>query len=328
MRRLIAAAAMAGALMAMSGGAAQACIDCGKASTGPTDGAGVTSQGGGTTYLSLMIPRDRTLVQALGGDTVIRWKMLRGRYGEPTIAGATPEGLSFDGTRLVLERFATAFPKRTSGFVVLRTKSLRVERTIELRGDFTYDALSPDGRMMYLIEHPLPNSQATYRVRAFDVQTGHLLSKPVADPWEGPRMSGYAVARVMSGDGVWAYTLYQQNGRKMFVHALDTAHGKAHCVDLPPIALNSTGITLDGRTLTVWLDAQPTATVDTATFSARVWNATPEPPKPATPAGAAKAAGSGRHSWALTVGLAAVVLLAAAGAFLAVRRRAATPQAG
>src|SRR4051812_28459799 len=109
MRRLMAAAATAGVLMAMSGGAARACIDCGKGGTGPVDGSGVTSQGGGTTYLTLTIPQHRTLVQAFAGATVMRWKMLSGLYGVPSVAGAVPEGLSFDGNRLVLERFATAF---------------------------------------------------------------------------------------------------------------------------------------------------------------------------------------------------------------------------
>jgi hypothetical protein len=140
-------------------------------------------------------------------------------------------------------------------------------------------------------------------------------------------MSGFAVARVMSADGVWAYTLYQQNGQRMFVHALDTANGKAHCIDLPPIASSSNGMTVstDGGHLTVWLDSQERATVDTTTFSARVWNATPEAPAPALPPRGTDAGGQSR---VLTAGLATVVLLAAAGALLAVRRRAASPQAG
>jgi hypothetical protein len=327
MRRLIAAAAAAGVLMAVSGGAAQACIDCGKGGTGPVEGAGVTSQGGGTTYLTLTIPQNRTLVEAFGGQTVMRWKTLPGLYGVPTVAAAVPEGLSFDGKLLILERFASTYPKQKSGFAVLRTKSLRVERMIDLRGDFSYDALSPDGRILYLIEHPRPNSPNSYRVRALDVQSGRLFEKPVADPWEGPRMSGYAVARATSADGALVYTLYQQGNRKMFVHALDTMSGTARCIDLPPMAMDSNAMTLspDGRTLLVSLSGEPMVTVDTATFSARVWNATPEPPKP-DPAPAV--AESGGHNRLLAGGLAAVVLLAAAGALLAVRRRAASPQAG
>ena len=40
------------------------------------------------------------------------------------------------------------------------------------------------------------------------------------------------MTRVSSGDGRWAYTLYDGNGRP-FVHALDTAGRTARCIDLP-----------------------------------------------------------------------------------------------
>jgi hypothetical protein len=318
MRRLIATMVAAAAVTAMSGGAAQACIDCGKGASGPVTGTGVTSVGGGTTYTALNLPGKRTLVEAFSGATVMRWKVLDGLYGVPSVAAFVPEGLSFDGRKIVLERFASAFPKRRSAFAVLRTRSLRVERTIELRGDFTYDALSPDGRVLYLIEHPQPNRPGTYSVRALDLDSGRLFAKPVADPWEGPRMSGYAVSRTWSSDGIWAYTLYQQGNKKMFVHALNTEMGKARCIDLPPIAIGSDGMTIspDGGVLTVSLGAQPRATVDTQTFSARVWNATPAPAQAPKASGPPAHEDSGGAGWMWAAGFVTILLLAAAGAHL------------
>jgi hypothetical protein len=320
MRRLIVAAAAAGTLMVGSGGTAQGCIDC--KAMGPIDGGGVVAKGGGTTYLTLAMPREGTLVQAVSGQNVMRWNMVDGQYGVPTVAAGVTEGLSFDGRRLVLERFVQAYPKRTSGFVVLKARSLRVDRTIDLRGDFSYDALSPDGRYLYLIEHPEPNRADSYRVRAYDVAAGRLLKRTVTDPWEGPRMTGYPVSRVWSPDGVWAYTLYQQSEKKAFVHALDTANMKARCIDLPPAAALSNGMTItsDGSKLSLSMDATPTATVDTMGFSARVTDATPAPP-PAPPKTdpVTRIDGSGSQDWLLAAAFGAVVLLGAAGALLVPR---------
>jgi len=44
-------------------------------------------------------------------------------------------------------------------------------------------------------------------------------------------MTGQPVTRVEPG--AWAYTLYSRTAKRAFVHALDTAHRRAFCVDLP-----------------------------------------------------------------------------------------------
>ena len=70
-------------------------------------------------------------------------------------------------------------------------------------------------------------------------------------------VKGWAVDRVTTSDGRWAYTLYTNPGGYPFVHALDTVRGVAHCVGVPwrgdqnepwnmRLALNS-----DGRSLAV-----------------------------------------------------------------------------
>jgi hypothetical protein len=41
---------------------------------------------------------------------------------------------------------------------------------------------------------------------------------------------------MLSAGGRWAYTLYDGGGATPFVHALDTATSRAHCIDLPMLA--------------------------------------------------------------------------------------------
>lgn len=175
----------------------------------------------------------RTIVTAIGRDgQSIRRGSVPGALGIPRVAfDGTLGGLAHDGRSLVL-----ASPGPVSGrsrFVVLSTRSLAVERTIALRGTWSFDALSPEGRTLYLVEHS-PRGEVTYRVRAYDLVRGRLVREAVIDPRLGGRaMTGLPVTQVHGPGGVWAYTLYQKPGGLPFVHALDTARGKALCIDLP-----------------------------------------------------------------------------------------------
>ncbi len=45
-------------------------------------------------------------------------------------------------------------------------------------------------------------------------------------------MTGLPMRRVGTPTG-WAYTLYSRQGKRPFVHALDTVRRRAFCVDLP-----------------------------------------------------------------------------------------------
>lgn len=202
-----------------------------------------------------------TLVERIdrGGGRVDRWWQLAGDYGVPAVAyDGTGGGLSADGRTLVLSDFAIGnppvYPPKTTRLAILSTK-LRpqrhlqagqrrppsVFRSVELRGHYAFDAISPDGSTIYLIRH-FPNLSgpayiAHYEVRAYDVKSRRLLPEPVVDPEEPEeRMEGLPLSRAMSPDGRWAYTLYDGNGREPFVHALDTVAGRAVCVDLPQLA--------------------------------------------------------------------------------------------
>jgi hypothetical protein len=68
-----------------------------------------------------------------------------------------------------------------------------------------------------------------YRVRAYNLVQMQLLPDAIVDRTE-PNMRGYPLARTSSRGGEWVYTLYQGDGP--FVHALDTVHGRAVCLDL------------------------------------------------------------------------------------------------
>jgi len=195
-------------------------------------GRGIATADGALRYVA----RQRagvTTVTAIDRDgQVARTGSVTGVVGIPRVAfDGSLGGLAFDGPSLVL-----AAPAPVSGrsrFVVLATSTLRVKRTVTLRGSWSFDAISPDGAKLYLVEHASAGS-ATYRVRAYDLLRGRLVREAVIDPRLGGRaMTGMPVTQAYGPGGVWAYTLYQKPGGLPFVHALDTVRGKALCIELP-----------------------------------------------------------------------------------------------
>jgi hypothetical protein len=230
------------------------------------------------------------------GGRLGRWWYLPGQYSIP--AGAYDDrvgGLSHDGSTLVLSRFSWIYPPRTTRFAIIGTRlQLRHPRKagdrrprhaitrVSLPGGFTFDAISPDGSTIYLIEHLTPVFAGPYQVRAFDTKRGELLPEPVVDPEEPQeRMEGEPISRVTGPDGRWAYTLYSDHERgrwdqahKPFIHALDTVAQRAVCIDLPQlegrrIPSLALRVSRDGRDLGV-LDGQRTLiAVDTRSFAVR-----------------------------------------------------------
>ena len=168
-------------------------------------------------------------------DTSLR---LPGEFTIPVVAyDGSPSGLSADGGTLALINPRSAFPRRRTEFVVLDTSGrLMVRDRVRMKGDFSFDAISPDGETMYLIHYLSPRDQTRYEVRAFDLEAGHLVPGAITDPEEpGERMAGIPVSRAMSPDGRWAYTLYDGMGHEPFIHALDTSGREAACIDLPQL---------------------------------------------------------------------------------------------
>jgi hypothetical protein len=189
------------------------------------------SPDGKATYITQIRPRrGLTIVSIWRGGHTTRGVGLRGAYGFPLVAfDGTSEGVSHDGGTVVLTQ-----PGRDSRFAVLDGRMLRVRRIVTLRGQFSYDALSPGGRTLYLIQHVASRFANRYYVRAYDLVRGRLLRKIVFDRREKwGLMSGSPVTRATSKNGRWAYTLYTRPGGSPFVHALDTVRRKAVCIDLP-----------------------------------------------------------------------------------------------
>ncbi len=247
-------------------------------SPGVTGWDGVLAPGGAIRYVALASESTTTVAAVrVGTGRVERYASVPGgTYGIPLVAydGSTG-GLSADGRTLVLASFARApGPGAISRFAVLSTKRLRRERLLELRGSWSYDALSPDGRLLYAVEYLGTGRDARYRVRAIDLSSGRLLAGSIADSREKRgEMRGSPMTRATSRDGGWAYTLYAKPDGTAFVHALDTRHRKAVCVDLPwrgvGNALGSVRMAVAGRSLVLTQRGSRLAAIDTRAFSVR-----------------------------------------------------------
>ena len=154
-----------------------------------------------------------------------------------------------------------------------------------LRGDFSFDAISPNGRVMYLIEYLNPKNFTEYAVRAYNMRAGRLFKAPVVDPNEsGEDMYGIPVSRVSSPDGRWHYTLYEAR-RQPFVHALDTVGRTALCIDIEGDVKSVWDATLSPRGPrldVVAASGQPLAEIDTRTHEV-VWERPPAEPAKTKP---------------------------------------------
>jgi hypothetical protein len=209
------------------------------AANGPTlgvvsGGNGVAAPGGAIRYVTVPAGT-RTALEAVRvrDGRVVRFASFAGAFGIPvtTYSGSTG-GVSADGLTVVL---AERSPDRGStSFLAVYTKTFETSAAITLTGDFAFDALSPDGKMLYLIQHLSPTDSSRYVVRAYDVDNGFLLRGTVADKsQQGWVMAGVPVARATGPGGRWVYTLYQRTGGTPFVHALDSMTGHAHCIGIP-----------------------------------------------------------------------------------------------
>lgn len=171
-------------------------------------------------------------------DGVGRTASLTGTWRIPAITSTElPGGLSADGRLLVLAQPSSTPGLRTaSRFLVVATSTLAPVRSITVKGEFGYDAVSADRRTLYLIEHRDATNLNDYVVRAYDLVLGRLLAKPVVASGEDTTMRGYPVARVATTRGTWVYTLYWRTDGSTFIHALATVQRRAVCLDLKWVA--------------------------------------------------------------------------------------------
>jgi hypothetical protein len=312
MRRLTGTALAAAALAVVP-----AAVASGPNVPGLQGGGGIASARDGVRYVALPSTLSTVVTVARTSDgTVLRYASVPGSWAIPVVStrGQTG-GLSHDGRTLVL---ADAGPQTTplrtqTRFTVVDTKTLATVDVVTLRGDFSYDALSPDARTLYLVEHVSSQDLTRYQVRAYDLPLGRLLPQAIADKRQaGWVMAGYPAGRVAGADGRWVYTLYRRSGGYPFVHALDSVGRVAVCIGLPwPLtqsqdALASGTMTLSdgGRRLVVRARTGRQFVVDTTTL--RLVHAAPH-----------------RSSAALFGGIGGAIAIVAAIAFALGRRVAA-----
>jgi hypothetical protein len=284
-------------------------------------GSGVTVPGDAGRYVALAAGRDTLVVRIRTGSGIVDGtRRLRGSFGVAGVGydGSTT-GLSADGHTLVLPSATVAYPPRRTELAVLDAPGLRPRTRIVLDGSYTVDALSPDGRWLYLIRYLAVDDPLRYEVRVYDMRQRRLLPRAIVDPREPDEaMAGIPMTRATSTDGRWAYTLYQRTEGEPFIHALDTAGRTARCIDLPTLEgsdVSGDRLSVDGGRLVVESAAGPQAIIDRTTFAV----SRPAPaaaPVPATVPAPAPERG-GDSPWVLAL-LPLAALLAAA---VTVRRR-------
>ena len=276
------------ALFALTFLSAAAAADGGPTPGTVEGGAGVL--GSDVRYVTVGTGRETTLEAVqLNGGKVVRWTNLPGSWGIPAVTfDGTTGGLAKNRSRLVLGQngFGTCTKVRctmlrtTSHFAIFNPKTLS-RKIVALKGDFAFDALSPNGRMLYLIEHRSSTNLTRYLVRGYDLTRSRLLPGAIADRTQrGWVMTGTPVSRATSANGRFVYTLYENPGGYPFVHALDTVRGVAHCVGLPwtgdqsVIGTMKLSLSDNGQTLMAtvpWTGSSPPATlpsfaIDTHTY--------------------------------------------------------------
>jgi hypothetical protein len=282
-----------------------------------TTSTGVTAPGSSDRFFAIQSGRQTVVMSVYrDGGRLEAHVALPGAFTIPAVAqDGTTTGLSANGRTLVLVRPRLTYRQRRTHLAVLDARTLRIRRMVTLRGDFSVDALSPDGRSLYLIQYTSPNDPLAYAVRSLNLRTAKLDPGEIVDPRERDEaMHGLPVTRATSADGRWAYTLYDGAGSTPFVHALDTRARAARCIDLPalPAGVDITGVSLvlRGPQLQVRSGAGPVAFIDRWTFT--VSRATRgRPPHPA-----AEETAPGGFPW----GLAAAVGAIGAAAMFALRR--------
>ena len=156
--------------------------------------------------------------------------------------------VSADGRRVVLLDARSS--RRRTRIVVFDAGTGR-STGVRLQGNFSPEAISLDGRRLFLIQY----LRAGYRVRLYDLARGALQPGQLKPRNENEPMVGYPAYAIGGRDGHWLLTLYiKSRQHEAFVHALDLRRGIAYCLDLPGhggAELQSWALVpgLDGRTL-------------------------------------------------------------------------------
>jgi len=196
--------------------------------------------------------RDVIVQPGLGGPQV----RIDGQWKLPTVGlDPLPTGRSLDGSTIVLVESGYDPGARRSRFAIVEHHALgsvstvgdaplRLVRIIDLPGAFEYDALSPDGRILYVVQHLDAIAGGRYQVRAIDIGTGVMRDGVIVDKVNTEeRMAGSPIAQVRRPGGL-VLTLYRGPERP-FIHALNSSDAWAICIDLPSGSAGDAAASLD-----------------------------------------------------------------------------------
>src|SRR5437867_2210246 len=106
-------------------------------------------------YVTLPAGRD-TLVarRALNGGSVLGSTRIPGNFTIPAVAyDGSASGLSADGRTLALIQPRVTFPRADTRLAILDANRLRLRKVVNLVGDYSFDAISPDGATLFLIQY-------------------------------------------------------------------------------------------------------------------------------------------------------------------------------
>jgi hypothetical protein len=174
----------------------------------------------GRTYYSAQSTRSATFLKRFA----VASAQLRNEWalaGKWTLQSVSPTG-----------RWA-ALARRAGGSTLLLVFDGRLGKRVHvmrLRGDFEVEAISRDGKKLFLIERLQGRA---YNVRQYDLSHERLVANPLRAA--GVKiMAGYAWSGVASPDGRWLMTLYLSTPDGLaFVHSLDVARSQPACIALP-----------------------------------------------------------------------------------------------
>ncbi|MBN9623783.1 MAG: hypothetical protein J0H06_12660, partial [Actinobacteria bacterium] len=165
-----------------------------------------------------------------------RWKLRGAWHLDAPAFDLEGAGVAAEAPVLVLSRFAA--PRRSllrawTDLAFLDTGRHRERgpspfRRVSLPGDYTVQAVSPDGQFVYLAHNLQPNPERGPRfiLVPYSLQARRLL--PASDIRDnGEILFGTPVARTEDPDGRRVFTLYEDAfpGGQMYVRALGTVHG-------------------------------------------------------------------------------------------------------
>jgi hypothetical protein len=172
-----------------------------------------------------------------------RSRSVDGAWVLPTLGqDPLPVGVSVDGSTIVLVE-ATPDPDPAATRFAVLTKD-DPPRVIELPGSLEFDALSPNGAILYVIEHLPAPPEARYQVRAVDVSTGLMRDTVIVDKRNvDASMGGYPITQETHENGV-VFTLYR-GADHPFIHALNSKEAWAVCLGLPTFGQDDVDALLD-----------------------------------------------------------------------------------